>query len=165
MKSEIKLRNLNRDAIAALFVSLILWLIVLYWALTTDRVLKISGARLDHSTTRILLILIAAVGLFKSIIHIVTIRSIKRYGALLITMDENQLTYPEKTGMTGYRKIAKNKSALNGAEIKRTGQHQYQIRLLSADNKVHGAVEGIVLPHKEITVEQAAQLNLNWIKA
>lgn len=165
MKSEIKLRNLNSDAVAVFIISLILGLIILYWGLTTDMVLKISGARLDKATSRILLILIASGSLFKSILQIVVIISIRKYGALVISMDDTQITYPKKVFMKGYQKLAINKSALSKVEVNKTGQHQYQILLMSADNKVHGAVESHLLPHKEITVEQAAQQILNWIKA
>lgn len=164
MKNEIRLRNLNGDAIAVFIISLILGLIILYWGLTTDMALKISGARLDKATSRILLILIASGSLFKSIMQIVTILSIKKYGALVISMDDTQITFPKKVFMKGYQKVAINKSDLSKVEVNKTGQHQYQILLMSADNKVHGAVESFLLPHKEITVEQAAQQILNWIK-
>lgn len=159
---KIVLKNLKSEVIVGI-LAFVLGGVILYWGLQGDMKLSISGAKLDESTSSVLLCLISIGPFVTGINFILKFFSILRYGEFVINMTNDSITYPENAFFRGYKAITIQKNLLSQVQLAKTGPHEYQIYLKNNQGHIVGIIEGELAPYKTLKPEELAGKIQSWL--
>lgn len=160
---KIKLQNYKSTIIIAV-IFLLLGSVILYWGLVGNLKLKISGAKLDHATSKLLLCLISIFPFIRGINYLIKYISVIQYGEFVITMNNTFISYPDAVFFRGFKAVTIDKKQIKFVELEQIGQHNFRINLINKENKNLGSISGELLSKKTISISELAKKIDLWLK-
>jgi hypothetical protein len=161
---KIKLQNYKSTIVIAIIL-LLLGSVILYWDLFSDIKLKISGAKLDQDTSKVLLCLISIGPFIASLNYVIKYISVLRYGEFVVILDNTSIRYPEDGFFRGFKAITIDKQQIKFVELEKISQHNYRINLKNYDHVTVGKISGELLHRKTIGINELAQKIDSWLKS
>lgn len=159
---KIKLKNYKSQFLIFGFGALGLSILLVYWGLTMDGVLKISGVRLDAQTSKILLLLIA-IGPFAACINqFILLFSFLKYGDFVINLDQDKMDYPLKESFKGFTKVSVKRSNISGTKFIDMGKQEYHLQLLNKNNQTFASIPGEYAPYKDMKPKEMFAIIHAW---
>lgn len=159
----IKIQSYRSTIIIAILLFL-LSALILYWGLSDEIKLRVSGAKLDHFTSKILLIIISIFPFVRGINYLIKYISVLRYGEFIIKINNNTISYPEDVFFRGFKSVTIEKQQIKFVEIEKIGQHNFRINLINEVNKKIGSISGELLSKKTIGINELAEKIYLWLK-
>lgn len=159
-----KIKLANQKSIIVLgILSLLLGSLILYFGVTQEFNLKISGAKLDKSTSKVLLCIISSGAFVTTINYIIKYISLIRYGDFVVLLKSDSITFPEDTFLKGYSPVTIQKCILNEIELENLGQHKYSINLRNKQGVIVGKIAGELAPYKTMPPKDFVIKIQDWL--
>ncbi len=159
---KITLRSYKSQFLIFGIAALVLASALIYWALTRDGILKVYGARLDASTSKVLLIIISLGPLIASINQFILYFSYMKYGEFVIHLGADQMDYPQKKSFKGFSKVVKNRADISDVKLIDLGKQQFAIHLYNADKNLMGVIPGEYAPYKTMKPHELCAVIHKW---
>ena len=164
MNKTIQLRNVKTENLVFGILSFGLAAVLLYMAFFVDLKLRISGAKLDPSTSAGLLMVIGIFPILSGINLILRYFSLNKYGDFVLEMTADSITFPYNNGMfKGYSKWTVQKSAIDHVLVMDEGKGNHTIYLYDFERNSKGSIPGSLVPHKQMKPDDLAQQIHDWL--
>ena len=160
---KITIRNPKNESIIISVILLLLGGIILYWGLSSDMKLQISGAKLDKSTSKYLLILISFGPFLTAINYILKFISIIKYGDFSISLEQNKIIYPDYQMFSGYYKKEIEKEKIAYVDVVNLGKGEFNIYFRNKENASFAYLTNDICTKDLKPIDLANKIN-NWLK-
>lgn len=164
MKQTIQLRNVKNENLIFGILSFGLAAVLLYMAFFVDLKLRISGAKLDASTSAGLLMIIGIFPILTGINLIIRYFSVNKYGDFVLEMTPDTISFPYNNGLfKGYSKCTVQKSAIDHVLVMNEGRAGQNIYLYDFQRNAQGIISGNMVPYKVMKPDDLGQKIHEWL--
>ena len=159
----IKLRNYKAESGVLGLLSLILAVVIFYWAMQGHMTLRISGAKLDAATSSVLLYIIGIGPLLTGINLLIKFVTVILYGEFNMVIEKDQFVYPRYGMFKGFRKGQIEKSSIGQIKLILENKKPLSICFVDHNNKTIDYFETEIL-HPSVNAESLAKELNDWLR-
>lgn len=160
--------NLRNQKTSSFIISLLLLgfsFACFYWASLGTYRLEVAGVRLDMSSSSLLLYVLAAVPFYHSARYATRLYSLLGYGAFVLTLSPDHVSFPQLQGFKGYRRVNVSREFLRKASLVQVDKYRQHIQLENIFGHVEQGIDADLCAYRQMKPEEVTATINHWINA